>query len=294
MSSLLSGISITCFASSYTIAWLLEGSRLFFRSGVRGAVMVGFAAAGFLAQTLYLGYRAASDVGSPLASSYDWCLLAAWLLVAGYLYATYYHPRAAIGLFVLPLVLLLIAAAGGLADREPIARAGASQLWGMIHGVFLLLGTVAVMVGFAAGVMYLVQASRLKRKLPPPAGLRFPSLEWLERVNGRVLVISTIFVAIGFLAGVVLNLSVRGQDELSWGDPVIWSSASMLGWLIAATLFNALYKPARHGRKVAYLTIASFGFLAIALAMLLLVDTGHGGRAADGVRGAARAQGGRP
>ncbi len=287
MSSFLSGISITCFASSYAVAWLLEVSRLFVRSGLRGAVMVGFAAAGFLAQTLYLGYRAATDAGSPLSSSFDWCLLAAWLLVAGYLYATYYHPRAGIGLFVLPLALLLIAAAAWRADREPIAIAGASQVWGMIHGVFLLLGTVAVMIGFAAGVMYLVQASRLKRKLPPPAGLRFPSLEWLERVNARVLLISTLFVAIGFLAGVVLNLTVRGQDELSWGDPVIWTSAAMLGWLVAATVFNGVYRPARHGRKVAYLTVASFGFLAIALATLLWVDTGHGGRAGLGPRRAA-------
>ncbi len=118
-----------------------------------------------------------------LASSFDWCLLAAWLLVAGYFYATYYHPRAGIGLVVLPLALLLIGAAAGLADREPLARAGASQLWGMIHGIFLLLGTVAVLIGFAAGVMYLIQAARLKRKLPPPAGLKFLSLEWLERAS---------------------------------------------------------------------------------------------------------------
>src|SRR5262249_52992844 len=108
----ISGISITCFASSYVIAWLLEISRLYFRSGVRTAVMVGFSLAGFAAQPLYLAYRAATATASPLASSFDWCLLAAWLLVAGYLYLTFWHPRAAIGLFVLPLVLLLIAAAG--------------------------------------------------------------------------------------------------------------------------------------------------------------------------------------
>ena len=115
----------------------------------------------------------------------------------------------------------------------------ASQLWGMIHGIFLLLGTVTVMIGFAAGVLYLVQASRLKRKLPPPAGLRLPSLEWLERVNSRVVVISAlILVAIGFLAGVVLNLAARGDGELSWSDPVISSSALMLAWLVAAALFK--------------------------------------------------------
>jgi ABC-type transport system involved in cytochrome c biogenesis permease subunit len=292
MSNFLSGISITCFASSYIVAWLLEGSRFFFRSGVRGAAMLGFGAAGFLAQTLYLGCRAATDGASPLSSSYDWCLLAAWLLVAGYLYATWYYPRAAIGLFLLPLALLLIAAAGLLADRDPIAPQPASQLWGAIHGVFLLLGTVTVMIGFAAGVMYLVQAWRLKHKLPPPVGLRFPSLEWLERVNSRTLVVSAIFVAIGFLAGVVLNLAARGHGEISWSDPVISSSALMLAWLIAAALFNVFYKPARHGRKVAYLTVASFGFLAIALGTLLLVDTGHGGQPGENSRHAVQPRGG--
>jgi ABC-type transport system involved in cytochrome c biogenesis permease subunit len=243
--------------------------------------MVGFAGLGFLAQTMYLGYRAATDVGSPLSSTFDFCLLAAWLLVAGYLYGTYYHPRAAIGLFVLPLALLLIAAAGLFADRQPISTSGASQTWGAIHGLFLLLGTVAVMIGFAAGVMYLVQASRLKRKLPSPGGLRFPSLEWLERINSRALVVSTIFVAIGVLAGVVLNLSVDRRDEISWTNPVIYSSGLMLGWLLGAALFNVVYRPARHGRKVAYLTVASFGFVAMTLGTLLLVDTGHGTRAAE-------------
>jgi len=136
---------------------------------------------------------------------------------------------------------------------------------------------VTVMIGFAAGVLYLVQAARLKRKLPAPGGLRLPSLEWLDRINSRVIVISVILVAIGFLAGVVLNVAARGNRELSWSDPVISSSALMLAWLAAAALFEGLYKPARHGRKVAYLTVASFGFLLLALGTLLLVDTGHGG-----------------
>ena len=53
--SAISGISITCFASSYFVAWLLELSRLFFRSGVRGAIMLAFAAAGFVAPALFVG-----------------------------------------------------------------------------------------------------------------------------------------------------------------------------------------------------------------------------------------------
>ena len=147
-----------------------------------------------------------------------------------------------------------------------------------MHGIALLIGTLAVMVGFVAGLMYLMQAWRLKHKLPPAGGLRLPSLEWLEKVNGRVIILSALMVGIGFVAGMILNVIDRGgTGELPWTDPVIWSSGLMLAWLVAAAIFNGVYRPARRGRKVAYLTVASFGFLVLALATLLLVNTAHGG-----------------
>ncbi|AFV84107.1 hypothetical protein amad1_02885 [Alteromonas mediterranea DE1] len=40
-------------------------------------------------------------------------------------------------------------------------------------------------------------------------------------------------------------------------------------------LFNAIYRPARQGRKVAYLTLASAGFLLLVLAVTRLVPNEH-------------------
>ena len=100
--------------------------------------------------------------------------MAAWLLVVVYLYLSYYYPQAALGLYMLPLVLVLVAAAA-LADRAPFAPDRRSRAWGAVHGVFLLLGTVAVMVGFVAGLMYLVQSRRLKHKLPPSKAFDCPA-----------------------------------------------------------------------------------------------------------------------
>ena len=273
----MSGITITCFAASYAVAWMLEFSRLLFRSGVRGVVMVLFGAAGMLAHTLFLAYRVAEIPTAPLSSSFDWCLVAAWLLAGAYLYLTYQYPRAVIGLFILPLVLALIGAAAMLADRRPLAPEGAWRAWGAIHGVFLLLGTVTVMVGFVAGLMYLIQSMRLKRKLPPMQRFRFPSLERLEKVNSRVILLSALWIALGFLAGIILKLVDRGGMGLPWSDPVVWSSGLMLAWLVAAAIFNLVYKPARQGRKVAYLTVVSFLFLLLALGVFLLVDSAHAG-----------------
>ncbi len=280
MGNILAGISLLCFGASYAVAWGLELFKLFVRSGWRRLLMLVFVWAGFAAHTLYLGYRAVEYSATPLSSSFDWCLVAAWMLVAAYLYLSYYYPLAPLGLYMLPLPLALVVAAA-FADDTPFNANEAVRAWGAIHGIALLAGTLAVMVGFVAGLMYLVQSYRLKHKRPPSPGFRLPSLEWLENVNSRVIILSTILIGIGFLAGIILNLQSRDVGPaVPWSDPVIWSSAMMFAWLTTAAVFNVLYRPSRRGRKVAYLTVVSFGFLVLTLTMFLLVDTEHGGSGA--------------
>ena len=272
-----SGVTIFCFAASYTVALALEITRLFFRSGIRGAIMLGFAGAGLFAHTVFLAHHAVGAAGSPLSSTRDWYLLAAWLLVVVYLYLTYYHPKTSFGLFILPLVLGLVGVGAMVADTRPFAREPASKIWGAIHGISILLATVSVLVAFAAGLMYLGQAYRLKHKLPPMPGLRLPSLEWLGRANSRAIVISLLLMGVGILAGVVLNVINYGRQmsRLPWYDPLVLSTVGMFGWLLLSVLVGVFYKPAREGRKVAYLTVVSFVFLVIALGIGMSVATQH-------------------
>jgi hypothetical protein len=51
-------------------------------------------------------------------------------------------------------------------------------------------------------------------------------------------------------------------------------SVLLLVWLAGATSLEFFYTPASHGRKAVYLTLASFGFLV--LAMLGVLTTPHG------------------
>jgi hypothetical protein len=273
---MLSGISIVCFAASYAIALVLEISRLFFRAPVRLVVILLLAAAGLAAQTIYLFNRAAG-AGLPLSSWYDWFLVAAWVLAATYLGMVATRPQTAVGLFALPLVLLLIAVAYFWADNTAFPRGQALQFWGFLHGAMLLAGTVSVTFGFMAGIMYLVQSYRLKHKLPPREGLKLPSLEWLQSANQQALWYSAWSIALGLVAGVVLNaVKASGQGPaVPWTDSAVISSAVLLLWLVAAIVFESFYKPAQQGRKVAYLTVASFVFLAFVLAMLLLSPSQH-------------------
>lgn len=281
---MLSGVTIICFASSYAIAWALELSRLLFRSSVRGAVMLGFAGAGLVAHTAFLYYHAVHATGSPLSSEKDWFLVVAWALVVVYLYLSVLHPKIPFGLFLLPLALGLIGAGAFLAPIDPLAREPASKIWGAIHGASIVLAVVSVLIGFVAGLMYLGQSRRLKHKRLPTGRLRLPSLEWLERTNSRAVVASLVMLGVGVLSGMVLNLINTGNEaaKLAWNDPVVLSTWLMFLWLLASVVAIAVYRPARQGRKVACLTVASFVFLLIMLTAGLLMDSRHWGRGETG------------
>ena len=268
-----SGVNMLCFSASYALALMLEFSGLWSRW--RRWAVLGIASAGLVAHTWFLGQRVALAPRAPLASHQDWYLLAAWVLALVYLAAKFYHPKSSMGLFLLPAVLALVAG-GQFASTTPLATFQAPRLWGRIHGVFLMLGTVAVLLGFLAGLMYLIQSYRLKHKLATGKGLRLPSLEWLERINSRALNAATLFVGGGFFTGVVSRLAQTGKKNfIPWSDPIVLSLAAMLVWLTVAEVFRLVYPAARQGRKVAYLTMAAFLFLVFVLAVMLLQDSIH-------------------
>lgn len=277
---MLSGVTTICFAASYAVAWALELSRLIFRSRVRGLAMIGFAGAGLFAQTIFLYCRAAGAVGAPLSSERDWYLMAAWALVAIYLYLAVSRPKTPFGLFLLPLALALIGIGTFWANAQAIDRDSASRVWGTLHGSAIVLAAVAVLVGFVAGGMYLGKAWRLKRKRLPTGGLSLPSLEWLQLANSRAIIVAVAMLAVGIMAGTVLNrINITDPAaRLGWTDPVVVSTWLMFFWLLAAVVLVARHRPARQGRKVAYLTLAAFVFLAIVLSIGLLVETKHWGR----------------
>jgi ABC-type uncharacterized transport system permease subunit len=273
---MLSGISIICFAASYAIAFVVEIVGLKMRVAWHRVALVAVTVAGLAAHSIYLSHIA-RDTNAIAMSAAEWLLMAAWVLAIIYLAALFYLPRSPTGLVLLPIVLGLIISSV-YADREPLAPERSFYLWGVFHGLVLMLGTVAVCIGFIAGLMYLVQSYALKHVRSPVNGLRLPSLEWLERVNSRALGLSAVLIALGFVSGLVMSIAIhRGETAYRlWSDPVVLSLAAMLAWLIAAEVFRLVYPAARRGRKVAYLTLASFVFLVIALASLMLPDTVHG------------------
>jgi hypothetical protein len=275
---MLSHVQIFCFLASYSVALALEVSRLWFRSGIRGMVMLAFVVAGWVAHTAFLCNSAMSAARSPLSSNRDWLLLAAWVMVMAYFYLACYHPKTHFGVFLLPLVLGLIVAAK-FADAEHFAQEP-SKIWGIIHGISILLATVTVLFGFAAGLMYLEQVNRLKRRRPASSMLRLPSLEWLQTANSRSMLASMLFMGVAVISGVVLKLLKDGQNEPRgfWNDWVVPGTLFMFGWLLLHVIIGAFYRPIRQGRKVAYLTMVSFVMLVVLVVIFSISRHGGAGK----------------
>jgi hypothetical protein len=292
MQQFLSGISVTCFVGSYLVAMGLELTRPVFKFPARTIFIAGFTTAGLFAQAVYLvllanpswvepsklGTAIANNDAGLLADWYSWSLLLAWAVALAYLVLFLRRPDTTIGYFLLPPVLGLILLAMAVDDWEPFNRERAAGFWRSIHGISMLVGAAVVLIGFLAGVMYLVQSTRLKKKRRGSSGLKLPTLEWLQGLNRVALITSTIAVAIGTLAGVVMNLNASGS--VAWTSRGIVLPLVLFLWLVAATTIEFVYRPARQGRKIAYLTLASFGFLI--LAMTGVLGTGHGGKRYSG------------
>jgi hypothetical protein len=86
------------------------------------------------------------------------------------------------------------------------------------------------------------------------------------------LVVSTCAVACGLIAGVIMNLNRWGV--VGWADRGVMLSLLLFVWLAVATVVEFSYAPTSHGRKAVYMTLASLGFLI--LAMFGLLTTSHG------------------
>ncbi len=235
--------------------------------------------AGLVTLSAYLVLRIQNQLtmGGLPSGWFVWGILGSWLVVAVLVLQLNHHRMHVFGLFLLPVALLFFAL-GYFAPRpSPGELTNAPLFWRGLHAGSLILGTIAVVVAFASGVLYMVQSQRLKRKLPS-LGSAIPSLEKLQLFGERGLILSTLAVGLGWLCGVIMNLlSHTDVPIVDWSHPVVWSASLLFGWLVAATAFSLLYEPARYGRKVAYLTIATGLFLALELVVVFLSGHGSGG-----------------
>ncbi|MBC8290763.1 MAG: cytochrome c biogenesis protein CcsA [Planctomycetes bacterium] len=296
-------VSVVCFLASYVLATVLEFLRLrgsspasdvapdslwqkvvalVTRDPSRRVLMLIATGAGFFAQTMYLRVRGADNNLPPLmASSHDWLLVLAWVVVLLFLFATLLEKELSIGYFVLPVVLLLVTSANFASKATSTFLAGdsptqvAKRGWTMLHVSTLVIGIAGVLASLILAVMYLMQHRRLKQKAAEQTGVHLPSLAKLGKWNWWSVVVSVPLLTLGMASGVLLGIAAKEQEvAFEFSDPVILGSGA--GWLAMVGLFGwliATNRPA--GKQVAMLTVWACAFLLLTVVGLQVL-TGSG------------------
>lgn len=268
-------VSVFCFLASYAVALGFDAARLWKRLTLPRWVGWVFGVAGFAAQTLYLVMRSKQENLPPLLSStHDWMLVLAWIVVFLYLCLTALDRELAIGLFLLPVVLLFVAASY-FVSKQPNPLIEGMRGLAMLHASLLVVGIAGVVGGVMLSLMYVVQHRRLKHHHASQQGVVLPSLARLARWNWWSVVVSVPLLTLGLGSGVALGWkSQKAGSTLSFSDPIVFGHGVV--WVAMMILFVWLLTTRRStGKQVAALTLWAGGFL-LAILIGLQVLTGEG------------------
>lgn len=224
---------------------------------------------------LHLAGQGRLPVGSsvgPVAGGWDhpfatiaW-MLAAVLCVAGIRRA----PVRVIGAFLAPVALALTLGAvlvGPRAESAGFLPDVLRSAWFPIHILCVYSSMALFALAFGAGIGYLGQHGRLKRRAIPPDGsapVRLPPLEVLDRVIHRCFawglaaltggIVTGTFQAI---AGGARGVDLRPKIAVTLGLWVVyvlgWQARSLLGW---------------GGRRTAWLAVLGFVGVLVSIAVV--------------------------
>ncbi len=226
---------------------------------------------GLLAHAISIASLAIVTRRFPVADIHTALSFFAFLLIIAFFLAYWRYRAPSLGLFMLPLVLLVTVISALRPDRtfeSPAFRSG----WLWAHVAASILGYAGFSITFAAAVMYLLQERQLKSRRPRGFYYRLPPLETCERIYYGSLLFGFPFLSAGLIMGFVdASREWHGAWEF---DPKIL--ASVLTWIVYLVLFSAYLSGIWRGRRAAYVAIFAFAILMVTFLGVSFVSGQHG------------------
>lgn len=183
----------------------------------------------------------------PLEDNFDALIWLALGLTVFVLYVQRRRPLAGLDWFIMPIVVLLLAAAAIAGSTNPRSY-DVRGIWSWVHLAGAYGGAALFAVAGAAGSMYLVTNYRLRHKV----ALDGPNLGSLERLEHLTLTAVTLGFAL-LTAGAVTGFAKMKTEQHA--VPVAKIVLSSVVWLIFAIVLHSPINPRFRGRRAALLSI---------------------------------------
>jgi len=225
--------------------------------------------AGYTAHLAGIGATAVAGGLTALGSPAGSMAFVSALVTAGFLW-TRRNPRAeAVGGFVVPLSMVLLAIALFL-PGEAVGETPGGGLWFPVHLTMMLVGLGGFALAFGVSLLYLLVRWRLKTK--KLMGLsRLPSLETLDRLNTRFVVLGFAALTVGIAVGGIWAASLPERPAMG---PTIYGSLVIWVWYAAAIQVRVV--GGWRGRLAAGFSVMGFvGLVSSLIGVLIAVSGWH-------------------
>lgn len=220
---------------------------------------------GALAHTFVIGMQTMEAGHVPVAGPTSAISTFVWLLGLAYLYTEMTTEERAMGVFIMPLIVLLQAIPAihpGVEDRAAVLQ---GPLFG-VHVSSLLFAYASFALACVIGITYVLLFKEIKAKHLGFFYTRLPSLQVLDRMNQVTVVIGWIFLTIGIASGVIWAAQARGGygldprvQAMSVQDPKIF--VALVCWMLYSFELFAARRIGWGGRRAAYLSALGFAIV---------------------------------
>jgi ABC-type transport system involved in cytochrome c biogenesis permease subunit len=217
------------------------------------------AAVGLVAQTLGLIFRGVSAGHFPFVGVYESMVLVSWAIVLVWHVLESFTKIKAVGLYVMPVVLVLLTIA--LVEYDPprgMVPALRSDIV-IVHVVVMLVAIGCLYVAGGAAIIYLIEEALLHRRKTGGVLGRLPSLAALDRLIYHATLLGLPFLTMGMAAGVIRaeTFKVPGWPT----DPMVLLSA--VAWGVYLALIAGRVRGDWSGRAVSWLAVAGLVLLLV-------------------------------
>lgn len=258
----------------YTVAGIAYGIHFHRRSLQIGRLATTTLAAAALIHTFVIGMQTVQVGHLPFAGTEAVISAFVWLLAVAYLYTEVTTDERAMGVFIVPL-LVVLQGVSALGDRvvEPAAPVLDSP-WFAVHVLSLLFAYAGFALACVVGITYVLLFRELKSKQLGFFAERLPSLQVLDKMNGRAVGVGWLFLTAGLVVGAVWLFQLQPDTvdprirAMSFFDPKI--SIVLLSWGVYSFEIYARRSFGWSGKRAAWLSALGFSIV-----LLNLVPVGY-------------------
>jgi ABC-type transport system involved in cytochrome c biogenesis permease subunit len=260
------------------IAYAVHFSR---RDTLFGRAATTLLLAGVLAHTFVIGMQTMEVWNAPFAGPARAVSTFVWLLALSYLYTEVTSDERAMGVFILPVLVVLQAvpalSAPVVSSPDPLL----DSPWFWVHMLSLLFAYASFALAGVLGFTYVLQFKEIKKKNLGFFFTRLPSLQVLDTMNSRAIAVGWAFLTMGIAVGVLWATQAQAAvpadpraQAFGIQDPKILITVAT--WAVYSFAVVARQIMGWSGRRAAWLSALGFGIVLLSfLPINYFLTTSH-------------------